>query len=218
MQQENSPLVILKACATLEENNTRLQPKVPSMLSSAPRCLLPTLVCHCCHASVPCAPSSDQRMRSLPGYQCRLCVWCHGLMTGWVVGLRLLLLFFCGHLGQKSVLDAVVRSAAPYLVKIFFHTQDVGVRVHPLLTCFWCLLILFELKERSQISERNFYPQWNKNTKIPRLKTNSTAQHCYLSGFRLSPLQSVVSPTRSCSDWWLLPSECLPELGGKWKR
>ena len=151
-------------------------------------------------------------------YQCRLCVWCHGLMTGWVVGLRLLLLFFCGHLGQKSVLDAVVRSAAPYLVKIFFHTQDVGVRVHPLLTCFWCLLILFELKERSQISERNFYPQWNKNTKIPRLKTNSTAQHCYLSGFRLSPLQSVVSPTRSCSDWWLLPSECLPELGGKWKR
>ena len=56
-------------------NNTRLcqklikscSAKVPSMLSSAPRCLLPTLVCHCSHASVPCAPSSDQRMRSLPG-------------------------------------------------------------------------------------------------------------------------------------------------------
>ncbi len=156
-------------------------------------------------------------------YQCRLCLWCHGLMNSWISGRKgcCSSCFFVDHLGQKFILDEGVRSAAPYVVQILFHTQDIGVRVHvlPLLTCFWCSLILFDLKERSQISQSSCYPR-NLPCSAQEQEIKDVMSGC-LSRFRISPLghgtfQLHEKRFRSCSDWWLLPSElCLPELGGK---
>ena len=54
-----------------------------------------------------------------------------------------------------------MRPAAPYLVQILFHTQDIGVRVHvlPYWPVFDVYSFSFDLKERSQISQSNCYPQ-----------------------------------------------------------